>query len=50
MNAVPEIARDYLNWIRAPKKKFFLVPDTGHSDSIASLAVVHDVLLHRMSR
>lgn len=32
------------DWIRAPKKQFFLVPDTGHADSIASLAVVHDLL------
>lgn len=44
MNAVPEIARDYLNWIVAPDKQFILVPDTGHSDSIASLAQVHRVL------
>jgi pimeloyl-ACP methyl ester carboxylesterase len=44
MNAVPEIARDYLNWIEAPAREFILVPDTAHSDSIASLAQVHQVL------
>ena len=48
MNAVPEIAREYLDWIRAPQKEFFLVPDTGHADSIASLAVVHDILMTKI--
>ncbi|MEO8061171.1 MAG: alpha/beta hydrolase [Pseudomonadota bacterium] len=50
MNAVPEIARDYLDWIRAPKKKFFLVPGTGHADSNASLAVLREVLTTRVAR
>ena len=45
MNAVPEIAREYLDWIKAPAKEFILVPDTAHSDSIASLAQVHRLLL-----
>jgi pimeloyl-ACP methyl ester carboxylesterase len=44
MNAVPEIARDYLEWINAPAKQFILVPDTAHADSIASLAQVRRVL------
>ncbi|MEJ0085742.1 MAG: alpha/beta hydrolase [Pseudomonadota bacterium] len=50
MNAVPEIARDYLDWIQAPKKQFFLVPDTGHADSNASLAVVRDILKTKLHR
>ena len=45
LNATPEIARDYLEWIEAPAKKFILVPDTGHADSLASLAQVREVLL-----
>jgi pimeloyl-ACP methyl ester carboxylesterase len=44
MNAVPEIARGYLDWVHAPAKEFILVPDTAHADSFASLAQVRGVL------
>jgi len=50
LNAVPGIAREYLDWIRAPAKEFFLVPDTGHSDSNASLATLREVLGTRVVR
>ncbi len=50
MNAVPEIARGYLDWIRAPKKEFVMVPDTGHADSKASLAVVRDELTTKVPK
>jgi pimeloyl-ACP methyl ester carboxylesterase len=44
LNAVPEVARAYFEWIEAPRKEFFLVPDTGHADSNASLTQVRAVL------
>ncbi len=44
LNAVPEIAREYVEWIKAPKKQFILVPESGHSDTRASLDVLFGVL------
>jgi pimeloyl-ACP methyl ester carboxylesterase len=37
LNAVPEIAREYVNWIKAPAKEFIVVPKSGHADTRASL-------------
>lgn len=48
LNAVPEIAREYVEWIKAPAKQFIVVPKTGHSDSRASLDALFDVLTHQV--
>jgi pimeloyl-ACP methyl ester carboxylesterase len=44
LNAVPEIAREYVDWIKAPAKEFILVPDSGHTDTHASLDALVRVL------
>ena len=44
LNAVPEIAREYVDWIKAPAKHFYLVQGSGHADSPASLKVLLGVL------
>ncbi len=48
LNSVPDIARDYVKWIKAPAKQFILVPKTGHHDSQASLDALFDVLTHQV--
>jgi pimeloyl-ACP methyl ester carboxylesterase len=48
LNAVPEIAREYVDWIRAPAKEFILVPESGHMETPASLAVLFGVLTHQV--
>ena len=48
LNAVPEIAREYVDWIKAPAKEFILVPDSGHMDTPASLKVLFGVLTLRV--
>jgi pimeloyl-ACP methyl ester carboxylesterase len=47
LRAPPDIAREYFDSIRAPRKQFFDVPSTGHEPSAASIAVVWKVLLER---
>lgn len=42
--AVPDLAKTYLDSIEAPHKQFFLVPGTGHEDSIATLTLVRSIL------
>lgn len=44
LNAVPEVAREYVDWIKAPAKQFMLVPGSGHADTRASLDVLLEVL------
>ena len=48
LTAVPELARCYFDSIKAPRKRFYLVPGTGHEDSAASLDVVLKVLLEQV--
>jgi pimeloyl-ACP methyl ester carboxylesterase len=49
LNAVPEVAREYVEWIKAPAKQFILVPGSGHTDTRASLDVLLGVLTHQVS-
>jgi pimeloyl-ACP methyl ester carboxylesterase len=44
LNAVPDVAREYVEWIEAPAKQFLLVPGSGHADTRASLEVLRGVL------
>ena len=44
LNAVPEIAREYVKWIKAPAKEFIVVPKSGHADTRASLDALYAVL------
>jgi pimeloyl-ACP methyl ester carboxylesterase len=48
LNAVPEIAREYIDWIKAPAKQFLLVPASGHADTRASLDVLSGLLTHQV--
>jgi pimeloyl-ACP methyl ester carboxylesterase len=48
LNAVPEIARQYVKWIKAPAKEFILVPKSGHADTQASLDALFGVLTHQV--
>jgi pimeloyl-ACP methyl ester carboxylesterase len=48
LTAIPELAKCYFDSIKAPRKKFYLVPGTGHEDSAASLDVVLKVLLEQV--
>ena len=47
--ALPELARGYLESLRAPAKRFHLVPGTAHEPSAASLRVVHDILVAQVA-
>ncbi|HSP17288.1 MAG TPA: alpha/beta hydrolase [Thermoanaerobaculia bacterium] len=42
--AVPELAKAYFDSIDAPRKKFYLVPGTGHEGSPALLSLLRKVL------
>ena len=44
LTAVPELAEAYLECIKAPRKKFYLVPGTGHEPSATELDVIWEVL------
>jgi len=44
LNAVPEIAREYVQWIKAPAKEFIVVPKSGHADTRPSLDALYAVL------
>ena len=48
LNAVPEIAREYVRWIKAPAKEFIAVPNSGHADTRASLDALYAVLTHQV--
>lgn len=41
----PELTRAYFKTIRAPRKKFYPVPGTGHNPSSAQLTLAREVLL-----
>jgi pimeloyl-ACP methyl ester carboxylesterase len=44
INALPELAKAYLDTIKAPRKQFISVPGTGHEDSVESLRVTLELL------
>ncbi len=44
INALPELAKAYLDTIKAPQKQFISVPGTGHEDSVESLKVTLELL------
>lgn len=46
--AVPELAKAYLDSIKAPRKRFYLVPGTGHEPSVAALALTLDILIRQV--
>jgi len=48
--APPELAKAWFDSIRAPAKRFILVPGAGHEFSRASLAALKNVLLKEMPR
>ena len=48
LNAAPEIAREYVKWIKAPAKEFIVVPKSGHADTRASLDALYKVLTHQV--
>ena len=45
MTALPELARDYVNGLNAPRKGFFLLPRAGHAPGPELWALTHKVLL-----
>ena len=48
LTAVPELAKAYFDSIKAPRKRFYLVPGTGHEPSVAELDLVHKVLVEQV--
>jgi pimeloyl-ACP methyl ester carboxylesterase len=44
LTALPELAKAYLDTIKAPQKQFISVPGTGHEDSAESLRVTLELL------
>ena len=44
LTALPELAKAYFDSIRAPRKKFYLVPGTGHEPSAPQLDLTRKVL------
>jgi len=49
INALPELAKAYLDTIKAPQKQFISVPGTGHEDSVESLKVTLELLKKEVS-
>jgi pimeloyl-ACP methyl ester carboxylesterase len=45
LTALPELARTYVESIKAPVKKFTLLPGAGHAPSAALWALTHKVLM-----
>ncbi|MGD1106872.1 MAG: alpha/beta hydrolase [Terracidiphilus sp.] len=45
LTALPELAKAYFDTIKAPRKQFYLVPGTGHSDSSPELDMTLMVLV-----
>ena len=45
MTALPELARAYVESIKAPAKKFVLLPGAGHAPSAALWTLTHKVLM-----
>ena len=48
LTAVPELARCYFDSIKAPHKRFYLVPGTGHEPSATSLDLMMKVLIEQV--
>lgn len=47
MTALPELARDYVERLKAPAKDFFLLPRAGHAPGPELWALTHKVLLEK---
>jgi pimeloyl-ACP methyl ester carboxylesterase len=47
LTTTPELAQAYFDSIKAPRKQFILVPDTGHEPSAALLDRMHALLLEQ---
>jgi|HubBroStandDraft_5_1064220.scaffolds.fasta_scaffold18972_3 pimeloyl-ACP methyl ester carboxylesterase len=45
LTTTPDLAKAYFDSLKAPRKKFILVPRTGHEPSLALLASMHTLLL-----
>ncbi|HEX4862094.1 MAG TPA: hypothetical protein VFV07_12720 [Rhizomicrobium sp.] len=45
LTTTPDLAKAYFDSLNAPRKKFILVPGTGHEPSVALLASMHALLL-----
>ena len=45
LTTTPDLAKAYFDSLKAPRKKFILVPRTGHEPSLALLASMHALLL-----
>ena len=45
LTALPELAKAYVDSIKAPRKEFLLVPGTGHEPSVPSLSAVRKLLV-----
>jgi pimeloyl-ACP methyl ester carboxylesterase len=45
LTALPELAQAYFDSIKAPRKKFYLVPGTGHEPSVTALDMTLKVLV-----
>jgi pimeloyl-ACP methyl ester carboxylesterase len=48
LTAIPELAKAYFDSIHAPRKRFYLVPGTGHTDSATELDRTLKVLVEQV--
>jgi pimeloyl-ACP methyl ester carboxylesterase len=48
LTAPPDLVKAYFDDLRAPEKKFYVVPDTGHNPSAAFLQQWHKVLVEQV--
>jgi pimeloyl-ACP methyl ester carboxylesterase len=47
LKAIPALAKDYVDSIKAPRKRFVLIPGAGHDPSVAEIAAAHNLLLEQ---
>jgi pimeloyl-ACP methyl ester carboxylesterase len=48
LTAIPELAKEYFDSIKAPRKQFYLVRGTGHEPSAAELELIRKVLIEQV--
>jgi pimeloyl-ACP methyl ester carboxylesterase len=48
LTALPELAKAYFDSIKAPRKRFYMVPGTGHEQTATSLALTRKILLEQI--
>lgn len=48
LTALPELAKAYFDSIKAPRKRFYLVPGTGHEASLPELNLMVKVLVEQV--